>query len=210
MSRRLGLATALFVVGGCGPISGAATPLPTTPATPGVASVAPSRTPAATPEPTAVAFQSDLYPYSLELPGGWAYGPWRVAAAAWNEDLSIYRGSSNNDEINGLDGWIFVLGLPWEDDAAAFEDAVLANLAAGHECVEPFVRRAITVDGEPATAMTQVCGGTVVYARALVLHRDVALLINLGAVASDRRDEALDLLIGLLDGLRWRDAASGS
>ena len=209
--RRSTLAMLVLVVAWCsGCTSAAPSPAPTPIPTPVTGpTVSPTLAPTPTVSPTATIFESTFYPYRLTLPPGAAVGTWRAAMRAWQADTVIAAGATTNDEISTAEGKLFIVAARWTGTLDALETMVNRRMAEDHGCLEPAVRRELTIATGSAIALTQACGtgGSVVYVRVLVVHDGDALVISLGAVNAKREVAALDELVGWLGGLSWRNPA---
>lgn len=149
-------------------------------------------------------FDSVVYPYRLSLPAGVVYGSWTPASRTWQQDLSIYRGASMNDEASTVEGTLFIVGAPWSGTLREFETLVGTIVAEHHDCQVPVVRKDLILGSDPAIGFTQTCGTTdLVFTRVLVVHEDYALAVSLGAANQAKTESILDVLADWLRGLTW-------
>ena len=141
-------------------------------ATPAATPTTPPATPSGpAPAPTPAVFESPVYPYTLELPPGVLTRNWKAAAFPWDGEAPLDTASRSVDLTGTVGGALFIFGLPWEADLAAFADLVRENAERFNGCAGVEDPREVEVDGVLGITQRQECEfGT--RAGYLVLVRD--------------------------------------
>jgi len=165
--------------------------------------VAASPTPVVSPSDASV-FESDVYPYSLELPPGTLTRKWLSATRAWDGQARVGSDTPNVDITGTVDGGLLVWGLSWTGDAASFSDLISGHMARFHGCSVTSAPEPIEVAGVAGVGQRATCASDTRTMTAVLVRDGYGLVFRL-RYDPDKGSVALPDLVRWLNGLSWMD-----